>query len=74
MGRQGQTGGEGKREGEGKEKEKGNERSGLERLGLSLEWEINPGPIFSLPPLRKKWGSRRKMAGPSGKFNLPSQI
>lgn len=51
-----------KREGRaGKEREK----SGLERLGLSLEQELIPGPIFSLPPLKKKCGSHREMAGTS---------
>lgn len=59
--------------GEKEEKEK-REKSGLERPGLPLEWEPTPGPIFSLPPLRKKCGGQREMVEPSATFILPSQV
>lgn len=55
-------------------KGRGKERSSLERLGFSLEWETTLGHIFSLPPLRKKCGGQREMSGPSTKFILPSQV
>lgn len=74
MGRQGQTGGEGKGEGEGKEKEKGNERSGLERLGLSLEWETNPGPIILFHLLERNVVAGERWLDLLIKLNLPSQI